>query len=227
CLGDDETVSLSDRGGCPSELSPWSSSLCYPHLSSHSHCSESRAGLSRAGVARCDRRVVSRRPPLRDFIPFARRSDCQTHVAIAFRQGRSRTGGADQEAAAPNQGRIGPKSSIPQRQVAGCPAGIQGGSPMKTVTIVAGVLLVFVFVWERVDVVRLGYQIERLKIQKVLLERERDQLQVKFSALAAPERIAKVATEKLGLIPPQQGQVLMVHQPGEAPSLSLPSVEQV
>ena len=98
---------------------------------------------------------------------------------------------------------------------------------MKTVTLVAGVLLVFVFVWERVDVVRLGYQIERLKIQKVLLERERDQLQVKFSALSAPERIAKVATEKLGLVPPQQGQVLMVHQQEEAPSPSLPSIEQV
>ncbi len=98
---------------------------------------------------------------------------------------------------------------------------------MKTLTIVAGVLLVFVFVWERVDVVRLGYQIERLKTQKALLERERDQLQVKFSALMAPERIAKVATEKLGLVPPQQGQVLMVHQPGDIPGLSLPPVEQV
>ena len=98
---------------------------------------------------------------------------------------------------------------------------------MKTLTIVAGVILIFVFVWERVDVVRLGYQIERLKTQKVLLERERDQLQVKFSALSAPERIAKVAMERLGLAPPQQGQVLMVHQPGETPSLSLPSVEQV
>ena len=84
------------------------------------------------------------------------------------------------------------------------------------------------FVWERVDVVRLGYQIERLKTQKVLLERERDQLQVKFSSLSAPERIAKVATEKLGLVPPQQGQVLMVHQP--APMLRacrLPPVEPV
>jgi len=98
---------------------------------------------------------------------------------------------------------------------------------MKIVTIMAGVLLIFVFVWERVDVVRLGYQIERLKTQKILLERERDQLQVKFSALMAPERIAKVATEKLGLVPPQQGQVLMVHLPGETPSLSLPPVEQV
>jgi cell division protein FtsL len=98
---------------------------------------------------------------------------------------------------------------------------------MKKLTIVAGMMLVFVFVWERVDVVRLGYQIERLKVQKVLMERERDQLQVKFSALSAPERIAKVATEKLGLLPPQQGQVLMVHQPGDVPSLSLPPVEQV
>ncbi len=98
---------------------------------------------------------------------------------------------------------------------------------MKTLTMVAGVMLVFVFVWERVDVVRLGYQIERLKTQKILLERERDQLQVKFAALTAPERIAKVATEKLGLVPPQQGQVLMVHQPGEVPSLPLPPVEQV
>ena len=33
---------------------------------------------------------------------------------------------------------------------------------MKTLTILAGVMLVFVFVWERVDVVRVGYQIERL-----------------------------------------------------------------
>lgn len=98
---------------------------------------------------------------------------------------------------------------------------------MKAITIVAGVLLVFVFVWERVDVVRLGYQIERLKTQKILLERERDQLQVKVSALMAPERIAKVATEKLGLTPPQQGQVLMVHLPGKTPSLMIPPVELI
>ncbi|MCX5724867.1 MAG: cell division protein FtsL [Nitrospirae bacterium] len=98
---------------------------------------------------------------------------------------------------------------------------------MKTLTILAGVMLVFVFVWERVDVVRVGYQIERSKSQKILLERERDQLQVKVSSLMAPERIAKVATEKLGLVPPQQGQVLMVHQPNEAPGQSLPSVAQV
>jgi len=36
-----------------------------------------------------------------------------------------------------------------------------------------------------------------------------------------------VATEKLGLVPPQQGQVLMVHQTGDGPGLSLPPAEQV
>lgn len=93
---------------------------------------------------------------------------------------------------------------------------------MKAIAILAGLGLVFVFVWERVDVVRVGYQIERLKAQKVLLERERDQLQVKFSALTAPERIAKVATDKLGMIPPEQGQVLMVQLPTDRPLQASP-----
>ncbi len=82
---------------------------------------------------------------------------------------------------------------------------------MKTLTILAGLILIFLFVWERVDIVRLGYQIERSKAEKLLLERERDQLQVRFSSLTAPERIAKVATERLGMVQPQQGQVITVH----------------
>ena len=68
----------------------------------------------------------------------------------------------------------------------------------------------FVFVWERVDVVRIGYQIERLKRDKTVLERQRDELRVKFSTLSASDRIAKLATEKLGMILPQQGQIIVV-----------------
>ena len=93
---------------------------------------------------------------------------------------------------------------------------------MKAVAVVAGVCLVFAFVWERVDMVRLGYSIERLKVQKTLLERERDQLQVKVSALTAPERIAKVATEKLGLFPAQQGQLFIIHPQPDMPMMAAP-----
>ncbi|MGB4069254.1 MAG: cell division protein FtsL [Nitrospira sp.] len=81
---------------------------------------------------------------------------------------------------------------------------------MKTVTVFLGLCLVFVFVWERVDMVRIGYQIERLKRDKTVLERQRDELRVKFSTLSASGRIAKLATEKLGMSLPQQGQIIVV-----------------
>src|SRR5437868_4854638 len=58
---------------------------------------------------------------------------------------------------------------------------------MKILTVLAGLCLVFTFVWERVDMVRVGYQIERLKHDKALLERERDELRVKFQVLQAAE----------------------------------------
>jgi cell division protein FtsL len=100
---------------------------------------------------------------------------------------------------------------------------------MKVVLVCASLCLVFVFVWERVDMVRVGYHIERLKHEKVLLERERDELRVKVSALTAPDRIAKVASEKLGMTLPQQGQVIMVHvKPDEsAPNHPSPLVVRV
>jgi len=91
---------------------------------------------------------------------------------------------------------------------------------MKILVVFVGLCLVFLFVWERVDIVRVGYQIERLKHDKVVLERERDELRIKFSALSAPDRIAKVASEKLGMELPKQGQVIMVRsRPDTTPSL--------
>lgn len=100
---------------------------------------------------------------------------------------------------------------------------------MKIITVLLGVSLVFVFVWERVDMVRVGYQIERLKRDKTALERQRDELRVKFSSLSASNRIAKLATEKLGMSLPQQGQVIMVQsRPSATPSADIaPTVVRV
>lgn len=84
-------------------------------------------------------------------------------------------------------------------------------------------LLAFVlgYVWERVDIVRVGYKAEQLKAQKIKLERERDELSVKLAALSAPDRVAKVAREKLGMGQPQQGQIVMVRR--ASPGLSTPA----
>ncbi|HEX5647860.1 MAG TPA: cell division protein FtsL [Nitrospira sp.] len=81
---------------------------------------------------------------------------------------------------------------------------------MRLLAMCVGLCLVFLFVWERVDMVRVGYQVERLKQEKTLLERERDQLRIKVSTLSAPDRVAKVAMERLGMAPPQRGQVIVV-----------------
>jgi hypothetical protein len=66
--------------------------------------------------------------------------------------------------------------------------------------------------------VRLGYQIERLKQERIALERERDELRVKLSTLSAPDRIAKIASERLGMSLPQQGQVIMVRSEPPVPA---------
>ena len=81
---------------------------------------------------------------------------------------------------------------------------------MKILAVLIGLCLVFVFVWERVDMVRVGYQIERLKRDRTILERQRDELRVKVSALSASGRIAKLATTELDMHLPQQGQVILV-----------------
>jgi cell division protein FtsL len=81
---------------------------------------------------------------------------------------------------------------------------------MKLLAVLGIIGVLLLFVWERVDIVRVGYRVEQLKTQKILLQREQDELRVKVSALTAPDRIAKAATEKLGMIPPQSGQVVMV-----------------
>jgi len=85
--------------------------------------------------------------------------------------------------------------------------------------------LLLLFVWERVDIVRVGYRIEQLKTQKVALQREQDELRVKVSALTAPDRIARAATEKLGMLPPQPGQVVMVSAADPAPAAGARSPE--
>ena len=75
-------------------------------------------------------------------------------------------------------------------------------------TVILGFALLFV--WERVDLVRLGHQVHQLQKQYKRLERENHELKVKRSALSSPEYIARVATKRLGMVSPEPGQVVLV-----------------
>ncbi|MDD9860477.1 MAG: cell division protein FtsL [Nitrospira sp.] len=72
----------------------------------------------------------------------------------------------------------------------------------------SGVLLVYV--WGRVDVVRVGYELNGLSRQKAALEQERDRLRIQLSQLMAPDRIAKEANRKLNMTRPSPQQVILV-----------------
>lgn len=93
--------------------------------------------------------------------------------------------------------------------------------------IVVGLLLVLGYVWERVDLVRVGYKIERLKEQKVALQRERDELRLRVSALTSPERIARAATERLAMAPPARGQVVVVKLERETSTGGRPARQEI
>lgn len=98
---------------------------------------------------------------------------------------------------------------------------------MKTTAAVAVIALLLLFVWERVEIVRVGYQIERLKSTKSVLQREHDELRVKVLTLTSPERIARAASEQLAMVPPRQGQVILVRvspAASAAPGAATPGV---
>jgi cell division protein FtsL len=82
--------------------------------------------------------------------------------------------------------------------------------------IAIGLVLALGYVWERADLVSVGYRIEQLKHQRTKLLRDRDELRLKVSALTSPERLARAAAEKLAMGPPAQGQVVMVKLDREA-----------
>ena len=66
------------------------------------------------------------------------------------------------------------------------------------------------YVWGKVDVVRVGYELEELSKKKIALEQKHDLLQITYSQLTAPDRIAKEATKKLLMKQPDPGQVILV-----------------
>ncbi len=89
---------------------------------------------------------------------------------------------------------------------------------MRTIAVGAVMALLLLYVWERVDLVQVGYRIQQLKAERNALVREQDELRVRISRLTSPERLARVATEQLGMIRPIPGQVILVSLEADRPA---------
>ena len=97
-------------------------------------------------------------------------------------------------------------------------------NPFMVSGIVGVMSLVFLlYVWGKVDLVRVGYQLDELSTKKEALQREHDQLQLNLSRLTAPKRIALEAGKRLGLMAPGPEQIVLVTvQPSDTPQGSGP-----
>ncbi len=76
-----------------------------------------------------------------------------------------------------------------------------------TLLLIAGLLF---YVGGKVNILRLGYQIDALEREKRELERENRSLRIEASSLASPARIEELATKRLGMIRPSEDRIVIV-----------------
>ena len=77
------------------------------------------------------------------------------------------------------------------------------------VLVVAGLM---VYVGGKVQIMRLGYQIDELEKQKQDLERANRALQIEASSLSSPGRIEEIAVKQLGMVKPAKENIVVVRR---------------
>src|SRR5215211_3965135 len=89
-----------------------------------------------------------------------------------------------------------------------------------------GVFLVIVLLfsaWQHFELLRHGYQIERMQQERAAEEEIHRHLTLEVETLRAPRRIEKIATEQLHLVAPARGQAIVIERvtPAAAPEKSI------
>jgi cell division protein FtsL len=78
-----------------------------------------------------------------------------------------------------------------------------------------GLFLVVVLLfsaWQHFELLRHGYQIERMQQERASEEEVNRQLKLEVDTLRAPKRIEKIATEQLHLVAPARGQAIVIER---------------
>ena len=75
------------------------------------------------------------------------------------------------------------------------------------------VLALLFYVWQHIQVVRVGYQIEGLREVRATMIQEGKALKVTRSRLRSLKRVEQLARGKLGMVNPTPGQVIFLQEP--------------
>jgi cell division protein FtsL len=76
------------------------------------------------------------------------------------------------------------------------------------IVVLLGVVLVHV--WLRLQVVHMGYVLSTASKLQSRLEQENRELKVELATLTTRDRVDQMARRRLGLMPPQKGQVIVL-----------------
>ncbi len=68
------------------------------------------------------------------------------------------------------------------------------------------------FVWTRVRVIQLGYEVTRLRKETADLTEQKDHLEAEVASLRSPERLEGIAREQFGMRLPQGDEIVFVGQ---------------
>src|SRR5256885_8400547 len=83
-----------------------------------------------------------------------------------------------------------------------------------------GLFLVIVLLfsaWQHFEMLRQGYQIERMQQERAAEEEVNRHLRLEIETLRAPRRIERIATEQLHLVVPSRGQAIVIERVTPAP----------
>jgi len=85
------------------------------------------------------------------------------------------------------------------------------------------VLLLLFSAWQHFELLRHGYQIEELNRERAAEEEAGRQLRLEIGTLRSPERIERLATERLHMVAPsaEEAVVLQRVQPADPPAKSV------
>ncbi len=75
---------------------------------------------------------------------------------------------------------------------------------------VALIGVVLAHVWLRLQVVRMGYVLSTTSKLQTRLEQENRELKFELALLNSPERLGALARQRLGLVAPEKGQVIVL-----------------
>lgn len=89
-----------------------------------------------------------------------------------------------------------------------------------------GVFLVFVLLfsaWQHFELLQLGYRIEQMQQERAREQVINRHLKLEIETLQAPERIERIATEQLDLVPPGSDEAIVIERvvPAAVPDRSL------